>query len=94
MYIRVSFVECTEALYHDTPDIQNSAEIGDLAANMSVSLASIDKSTVPRVVHCVQSYIVQYGNQGAPLLELSLRCTVTTGNAFIVLLSLITENKV
>ena len=32
--------------------------------NMSVS---IDKSTVHRVVHCMQSYC----NQGAPLLELS-----------------------
>jgi hypothetical protein len=24
-------VECTEALYYDNPDIQNSVEIGDLA---------------------------------------------------------------
>ena len=25
------YVECTEALYNDNPEIQNSAEIGDLA---------------------------------------------------------------
>ena len=25
------YVECTENLYNDNPDIQNSAEIGDLA---------------------------------------------------------------
>jgi hypothetical protein len=29
-------VECTEALYYDTPDIQNSVEIGDLAEHDTV----------------------------------------------------------
>ena len=28
-------VECAEALYYDTPEIQNSAEIGDLAGQSS-----------------------------------------------------------
>ena len=31
LYLRVCFVERTEALYYGNPEIQNSAEIGDLA---------------------------------------------------------------
>ena len=37
------YVECTDSLYHDNPDIQNSAEIGDLAVYILTNDSSIHR---------------------------------------------------
>ena len=47
LYIRASFVECTEVLYYDNPDIQNSAEFGVLAILLSGSQSVQALYTVP-----------------------------------------------